>query len=771
VVVHAITRARSTRGLRGGLALVAASIACLAPVACSDGDPLEAIRRQQASGDIEGSLEPLRELLAERPDDAEAHYLYGRGLVLTQRGNLASWSLRRAMEHPDWLIPAGLQLAQLALANSDFNEVVEIAGSILEREPDNVPALLLRARAYVQWKKHPDWALADADRVLELDPTLLAAYEPRIGALIALDRKDEARVALAEAGRKLEETGAGPGLLAWHCATTAVFQVDAGDVEGGREKWAECIEAYPTDLHVVSGALRFHDVRGEVDRSLELAQAALEQAPDSQPLRTTLANRLVLMGRPAEAEALLREATRSPNPQIAVAAWQELGKLRQSLGEYAAAAEALGQALELVRQEGTAAPHLEFDYADTLVVAGHYARALEVAEELSSPAHQHLVRARVALAQRRPAEALAEFEAGLQLWPDNPYARYYAAVAAEQLGDFDRALAEYRWAVRDSPGATDSRTRGATLLLAEGKPLSAVEFLQAGAGRGSSIEPEGQVLLARAYASTGNRAAARGWLELLQQSGASWIGRAWAAAAEGLANRAGPAAAVELLSGVPAANWKDPRFAPALRSFVRFGHAAGDPAQAQAALRAALAAHPKSGAFQEIRGLDLELSGAEAEAVRAAYTRALELQPNHAPALTGLGRLTLASDPTAAIDYFDRAAAAEPEDPASKLEAARAVAAGGDPAAAAERFDALLLKHPWEGEAAAERARLDLDRGVATPQTLERARRAVRFGGGADALDLLSQVHERLGEPEAAAQAAERARVLRESQTHAELEG
>jgi Tfp pilus assembly protein PilF len=290
-----------------------------------------------------------------------------------------------------------------------------------------------------------------------------------------------------------------------------------------------------------------------------------------------------------------------------------------------------------------------------------------------------------------------------------------------------------------------------------------------GTQRGSPLEAEGQLVSIRAQATMGNRAGVEQILESIETGGLPWVGLAWAAAAEGLARSGGPAAAVELLAEVPAADWKNPLMAPALRSFVSFAHEADDTTKARAALRVALAAHPDEGAFQEIRGLDLELAGGDSEAARAAYARALELQPNQALALAGLGRLALASDPAAALDYFDRAAAADPTDPAAKLAAARAVAASGDPVAATGRLDALLLQHPYEIDAATERARLDLERGVVTPQTLERAQRAVRFGGGADALDLLSQVHETLGEPEAAAQAAERARVLRESQS--KLEG
>ena len=79
--------------------------------------------------------------------------------------------------------------------------------------------------------------------------------------------------------------------------------------------------------------------------------------------------------------------------------------------------------------------------------------------------------------QRDPLAALQAFEGALRLWPDNPWARYHTALVAEELGDFERALAEYRYATRIEPGATDARTRGATLLLAQGRPNLALLML------------------------------------------------------------------------------------------------------------------------------------------------------------------------------------------------------------------------------------------------------------------------------------------------------
>jgi tetratricopeptide (TPR) repeat protein len=211
-------------------AFAAALLVCLALAGCDEVDPLEAIRQQQAAEDFEASLEPLRELLATRPDDAEANFLYGRALVFTQRPSLASWSLRKAMKDPEWLVPAGSQLAFAALAARDFNEVIEITGRILEREPENVWALLMRANAQAHWKKDPELALADANRVLELDPDKIEAFEPRILALLDLGRVEEASEELAQAGRRLVELGTSEDVLAWHCSTTAAFEQASGDL-------------------------------------------------------------------------------------------------------------------------------------------------------------------------------------------------------------------------------------------------------------------------------------------------------------------------------------------------------------------------------------------------------------------------------------------------------------------------------------------------------------------------------------------------------------
>ncbi len=756
-----VRRVRAThlrpRSALGGLFL------CLGIVGCGPADPLEVVREQQARGDFEGSIEPLRKLLEEQPDDAELDYLYGRALAATGQPSLAEWPLRKAMEDPAWLAPAGLELASGALDSRNYPAAIEVTDRILAADPENVQALLLRANARARSRLDHPGALADADRLLELDPDNLEAMEPRIVALLGLDRVEEASRAIEELGRRIEATDAGPEIHGWHCATTALFADESGESELAAERWEECVKRYPSHPNVIANAVDFYDARRDFASSFAVLRQALEWEPTSREYRVALADRLRAEGMNTEAEGLLREATAAENPLLASAAWIDLTGHYQALGNHALAAQAAERALELARQVGTGAPHpdLLLTYADSLVLVGELERALAVADEMEVDAHREMIRARVAQERDRPAEALEHFEEAFRLEPDNPWARYYAALAAEALGDFDRAVEAYRYSIRIAPGATDARNRLARLHAAEGRPAEALQELRTLAER-SPLDLEGELLSLRLWARLGNDAALRRSLEGFRGAGPDRLGRALASAAEGARERAGPAAALALLREAEGVDLTDPRHAEVLRALVRLSHEAGRSDQAESVLRAGLRAHPEAAAFHEILGLWLELRAAPEAEVRAAYTRALELDPKSAGSLAGLARQSLGRDPRQALTLFEQASAADPRGTEAKRGAARALAASGQPQAAEARLAALLEEEPWNADAAGELAEHQLANGAPTERTLELAQRAVRFGGGAEALELLSRVHERRNEPERAADAASRARALRE---------
>lgn len=737
----------------------------LALAACDSAESLDTLREMQASGDVTGTIELLRELLEAEPKNAELNFLYGRALVSTGQRASATWALREAMKDPAWLLPAGILLAHAALDSGDFNEVVAITSRILAEHPEHPVALLFRAQANAYWRKDPEAALVDANRVLELEPDAPEAYEPRILALIALDRLPEARESLAEAGLLLEETDASAATLAWHCSTTAVFTADAGEREQAGEIWQDCLEKYPSDPTVITGAVEFYEAgeAGDWGRSLDVLRDAIVVLPARPMFRSALAERLRRSGKPAEGEALLLEATEVEDLRSASQAWIELARFRQAMFEHKAAAEALAQAIELVRSVKDPSPQLLFQYADALVLSDQFEKALEVAEEISVPAHRRMILGRVAQEQGDAAAALEEFDEALRIWPDNASARYYAALAAEQLGRFDRALEEYRFSIRISVGATDARTRAAKLLLAENQAALAYQLLFFEVSK-APLDPEGELLSMYLMARVANPKQLQSALMDLAARNLARLPSALAEGARGAAEIAGPRAALSLLRDAPGVDYTDPEVAPALRALVRFAHAAGEVEVADRAVSTARLVHPEAAVFHEIRGLHLELSGAAPETVHAAYFRAIELDPRNPGALAGLGRLALANNPKSAIALFDAAASADPSDPLPELRAARAVFASGRVEEANQRLNLLLERHPFFAEAAAELASHDLDAGAVTSNTLERGLRAARFGGGAPAYERLSEIYTRLDQLGKAQEAADHAKRLRERQ-------
>lgn len=729
---------------------------------CGSQDTLETIRQQQSIGDFESTLEPLRRQLAEAPDDPELNYLYGRALVQTQQLGIATWPLRRAMEHPDWQVPAAVQLAQIGLVSQDFNEVVHVTTRVLESHPDDPTALLFRAQANAHWKKDPEAALADAEHLLEIAPDTIEAYEPLILAFLALGRREEASERLAEAGRRLAELEASDGQLAWHCSTTAIFAADAGRLEESRERWEGCLERFPADPTVVSNALAFFDGLGDSARSLEILQHAYEESSEERVFRLGLVERLRRVGRVDEGESILREATQSEEAQLRVGALADLARYLHNRGDFAGAAATWGRAVEAVRARGgEPGPAMLFSHADALVIAGQLDRALEVAERLTVPAQRRLIRGRVAQEQGDYARALEEIDEALRLWPNNPSARYYAAVSAEQLGDFDRALEEYRYAIRSNVGATDARTRAARLLIAERQLLPAYQVLFLEVEK-APLEVEGEMLSMYLMGRVANPKQLQSALTGLAATRPALLPRALVRGAEGVVEIAGPEAALSLLTTAPGIDYEDPQSAPALRAIVEMSHAAGKPEVAEKMLGAARAAQPESAVFVALEGLHRELGGAATEEIREAYERALEGDPEQAEALAGLARLALEESPERALALFDGATNADPSNIDVKLGAVRALRALGRSDEALARLDVIRVAHPFDAATASERVAIDLARETVSSETLVSARRAVRFGGGLTAVERLAEVQSALGESEAAEATLARLQSLNE---------
>jgi tetratricopeptide (TPR) repeat protein len=317
-----------------------------------------------------------------------------------------------------------------------------------------------------------------------------------------------------------------------------------------------------------------------------------------------------------------------------------------------------------------------------------------------------LIIGRILLAQGDPAGALVSFEAGILLWPNNAAGRFLAGQAAERIGDFDRAISEYRESVRANLGRTRASLELAELYTMRGKYADALDVVRQSMGANPG-DIDGIVVGIRAAHKARRFGVASEGLKRLSESPEN-AGTAVALHATLLAE-SGPDGAAEAAKTIEESDLDlvDPVNAEALRVLLTSLAELGDHEKAAKRIDSAVGAHPEAAVFHELNGRTLSAAGKPPEKAREAFDRALELDPEHVEALIGLAALLAeAGDIDAALALYDQAADLDPKDQTSAIAAARLVVGAGRNSEAQRRFEAVLNEHPREVDAALGLARI-----------------------------------------------------------------
>jgi len=723
-------------------------VAALVVAACTPSDPVVKAREMIAANRPLEAIAVLRDVVDTPSEKPEAHYLYGMAMVNTGQSGLGQWSLRKAMEDPEWLVPAGLEVLRGSILSGSHDAAVVVADRILEVEPDHMRALLMRARARIDSRRDYEGALADADRALELDPDETEALIARGVALLGLDRVEEAESVIDDMAQRFAEMDLGLKLETHYCTMRAQFAVARGDLEEGEKRLGQCLTLAPDNPQIVGEAVEFFEAQDRPERSLEVLRVALEESPHFTNYRSAYAMKLQKAGRSEEARDVLMEGTLLDAYLPAVNAWGALSDHYVAAGDYAAAASAVDSAVARMGAAGVQPDaQLLFHWADVLIMAERLDEARELARQNPFPVFRNLVEGRVFLEQGRNDEALKKFTEALVLWPENAVARYYTAIAAERAGDIDRAIAEYRYALRAGTTQTDARLRLARLHRAEGDLVLSDAALRAGSEPlGVDQKLEGIRIAAHSGREDQISRRTAGFRKTPR-----W-GRAVAAVAEGMGERRGPEAAARVVLGTPDLDLTQPENAEALRVLVVSLDEMGKAGEVLPTVDAAIDRSPDEPLFHALRGRVIESEGAPAGAVRAAYQSALALDARQVLAIEGLARLALrAGSPRQALELYARAAAADDEATAPVRAAAELLIALGRAEAAEVRLEQLLARDPYDPWGPLQLARLRIERGAESDRTLVLARQAVRFRGGPEAEALLARLEGQGDEPQRAA--------------------
>ena len=699
----------------------------------------------------EESVPLLARLVDQDPENPEVNRLYGIALIQTGEYGLAVWPLQKVLRSPEADTSSALLLAQAFMMSGNYEDGLSTVLTVLEKSPKNVPALSLAVQARLSLNLEAE-ALPDIAQLMDLEPLNPIPRSWYVTALIGLGRLEEADGALVEL-RKLSE-GGGEADSARLCAAHAVFAWERGEFEEALELFEACLEAAPTDYNVVSKALAFFDDGQRYERATEILRTALEGAPETILYRASLAERLNALGQPSEAEEILRAGVLE-YPSFET--WSSLANFYIAAERFPEASESLEHAIELVQEPS---PALYMMQADLWIEEGRLDAARELTEKLDSPLRD-MLNGKILLAEGQPAEALKALEAGIQLWPDNALSRYLAAQAAEQLGLFDRAVSEYRDSLRTDAAYTDAGLRLSRLqrrLRNFGQALIAIRMHV----EAHPLDLEGRLEMVRVTHNTGPaELMARSVAALSELPGQ--VGRGLAESARIIAAASGPEAALVAIEG-SGLDIENPMNAEALEAWVEYAIASGRAAAVLARVDSLLLASPKDPLLHEVRAQALLAGGASTADVEAAYRRSLELGGERVASLHALGSLyAVAGDRPRALEFYDRATRADPEEFGAAWAAIELLIAEGQASAleAENRLEALLTADPPHARASLALARILLARGDDLTRAQALAKRSIRVRETPMALETLAAVYLELGEPERALRLAERGLVAR----------
>ena len=343
--------------------------------------------------------------------------------------------------------------------------------------------------------------------------------------------------------------------------------------------------------------------------------------------------------------------------------------------------------------------------------------------------------------------ALKELERVALLWPDNAPTRYYLARAAESLGDFDRAVEEYRQAIRSEPSMLAARERLVRLNLAEGRVRDAATILQFA----SPKKGGGETILSNELRILGVEIDSRLGMEpdlSIPPNESTSIRKlqaeVLAAMGRGFTARAGREEALkvlEALKGQVPVNTRDLFILTEIDILIREQSEEATRLAVQIA-RDANSAIPDHPIIHLALARSLVNAGTDLDEAESLLKSVLERDPRREDALASLGDLNrLRANAREALTYYDAALGESPGYWQAVSGRAAALEMLGQTDAARQTLETYLLEeNPYDGLGALELA-LSLDE-EQTDRRIALAQRAVRFGGGERAADLLALLGE-----------------------------
>ncbi|MEZ5276865.1 MAG: tetratricopeptide repeat protein [Opitutaceae bacterium] len=292
----------------------------------------------QAQGNLDGALAVYRDLAERFPDSPQGHL--AEGLILVRQGNrsAARTAFEEALEvAPDYM-PAAEQLINLDLAEPNAAAAETRARALVVSYPDRQESHFLLARILLAANR-TDEAETSLKRAIAISPEVRTPQMLLVNLYLQTGRQDKA---LEQLETLIAQNANDVGAL----TLKAMIQQQKDDQAGARATYERILEINPDLMAALNNlAYLYSEKADELDRAFELAQRARQVAPKDPFTADTLGWIVLKRGDYPWAISLLQESANGlPNePEV----HYHLGMAHYMAGQTEAAAGSFNRAFEL----------------------------------------------------------------------------------------------------------------------------------------------------------------------------------------------------------------------------------------------------------------------------------------------------------------------------------------------------------------------------------------------------------------------------------------
>lgn len=449
-----------------------------------------------AERQFDKALAAIAVLEKKLPDSPGPYNL--KGMAYAEKGDYAQArkNFERALALHPTLVSAAVRLAAIDLRENDLPAARGRYQAILEKDRNNIPAMIGLAELAMTEKKESAY-LAWLERAAKVSP---AAFSPRLYMADYYLGKNLPRKALAIAHEAAAARPNSPEAL----TLLGRIQLAAGEKQNALGTYTKLANTMPKSAAAQYDLAKAHAAMGNEKATRLALRKALDLKPDHIEALAVLAKLEARTGNPAEASRLARQLqTRSPQSPLG---FDLEGDALMAAKRYAEAAAAYEKALSNGEDS-----RLIIKRHQAMLQSGDGKRAdRTILGWLEQTPQDQISRAYLAesyMLRRLNQQAIAQYQTLQSAAPDNSMILNNLAVLYQKEKD-PRALAVAEKAYALAPEKADHADTLGWILVEQGKSARGLELIEKAAGL-EPKNPEVRVHLAYALARTDQTKRAR----------------------------------------------------------------------------------------------------------------------------------------------------------------------------------------------------------------------------------------------------------------------